>query len=90
MLIRLLQIESRAGLATEMGYLDRPGAEEVQTAVEDALARIQAHGKAAGILTADLALAERYLELGAPFVAAGSDVELLVKLTTQLANDFKT
>ncbi|XBS71434.1 4-hydroxy-2-oxoheptanedioate aldolase [Acerihabitans sp. KWT182] len=78
-----------ADLAADMGYLGQPGAAQVQEAVEDALRRIVSHGKAAGILTADPVLAERYLALGATFVAVGSDVGLLVKAGSALAADFR-
>lgn len=78
-----------ADLAADMGYLGKPGAPEVQAEVEKALARIQCHGKAAGILIGDLSLAKRYLELGATFVAIGNDVTLLANATTRLLDDFK-
>jgi 4-hydroxy-2-oxoheptanedioate aldolase len=78
-----------ADLAADMGFLGKPGAAEVQAAVEDALGRIQGHGKAAGILTADQSLARRYVDLGATFVAIGSDVALLVNSTTRLLAEFK-
>ncbi|KRB55136.1 2-keto-3-deoxy-L-rhamnonate aldolase [Rhizobium sp. Root708] len=79
-----------ADLAADMGFLGKPGAAEVQEAVEDALARIQAHGKAAGILIADPVLARRYLDLGATFVGIGSDVGLLVNSTTGLLANFRS
>ena len=78
-----------ADLAADMGFLGRPGAPEVQAAVEDALRRIQSHGKAAGILTSDQTLARRYLEIGATFVAVGSDVGLLVGATNALIKQFR-
>lgn len=77
-----------ADLAADMGFLGKPGAAEVQAAVEDALTRIQSHGKASGILTADQTLARRYVEMGAGFVGIGSDVGLLVNATTKLIADF--
>lgn len=77
-----------ADLAADMGYLGNPAAPEVQAAVEDAIARIIACGKAAGILTSDRSLAQRYLDLGATFVAVGSDVGLLVGAATQLRGAF--
>jgi 4-hydroxy-2-oxoheptanedioate aldolase len=77
-----------ADLAADMGFLGKPGAAEVQKAVEAALGRIQSHGKAAGILTADQALAKRYLELGATFVAIGNDVGLLANGASRLLSDF--
>ncbi|WP_064696258.1 4-hydroxy-2-oxoheptanedioate aldolase [Rhizobium aegyptiacum] len=78
-----------ADLAADMGYLGNPGAPEVQVEIEKALARIQFHGKAAGILIGELSLAKRYLELGARFVAIGNDVTLLANATTKLLHDFK-
>lgn len=78
-----------ADLAADMGFLGRPGAPEVQAEVEKALARIQSHGKAAGILIGDLALARRYADLGATFVAIGNDVTLFANATTKLLADFK-
>lgn len=77
-----------ADLTADMGYLGKPGAPEVQAAVEKAIARILSHGKAAGILTADLTLAGRYVDLGATFVAIGNDVTLFANATTKLLNDF--
>jgi 4-hydroxy-2-oxoheptanedioate aldolase len=78
-----------ADLAADMGFLGKPGAAEVQQAVEAALVRIQSHGKAAGILTAEQSLARRYLELGATFVAIGNDVSLLANGATRLLSDFR-
>ncbi|OHV79721.1 4-hydroxy-2-oxoheptanedioate aldolase [Ensifer sp. LCM 4579] len=78
-----------ADLAADMGFLGKPGAPEVQVEVENALSRIQSLGKAAGILTGDLSLARRYLELGATFVAIGNDVTLLANATSQLLCDFE-
>ncbi|MFB9950620.1 4-hydroxy-2-oxoheptanedioate aldolase [Rhizobium puerariae] len=78
-----------ADLAADMGYLGRPGAPEVQAEVEKALLKIQSYGKAAGILIGDLALAKRYVELGATFVAIGNDVTLFANATTKLLADFK-
>ena len=78
-----------ADLAADMGFLGKPGAPEVQAEVENAMRRIQSHGKAAGILIGDLSLAKRYLELGATFVAIGNDVTLLANATSKLLEDFK-
>ncbi|KQV41363.1 4-hydroxy-2-oxoheptanedioate aldolase [Rhizobium sp. Root1204] len=78
-----------ADLAADMGFLGKPGAPEVQAEVEKALAKIQSHGKAAGILIGDPDLARRYLDLGATFVAIGNDVTLLANATAKLLADFK-
>ncbi|WP_407492801.1 aldolase/citrate lyase family protein [Pseudooceanicola sp. MF1-13] len=77
-----------ADLAADMGHLGNPGAPEVQEAVNDALQRIQAAGKAAGILTSDRALAQGYLDDGASFVAVGSDVGALRTGLIGLRNHF--
>ena len=66
-----------ADLAADMGFLGKPGAQEVQEAVQDALMRIRAAGKAAGILTSDRALAAGYAKMGVEFLAVGSDVGVL-------------
>ncbi|SEB23361.1 aldolase/citrate lyase family protein [Variovorax sp. YR216] len=78
-----------ADLSASMGHLGNSSHPEVQAAIEDAIARINRAGKAAGILTPDEALAKRYLELGALFVAVGLDTNLLVRHTTALAARFK-
>lgn len=78
-----------ADLSASFGHLGNSGHPEVQAAIEDAIARIQRAGKAAGILTPDEALARKYLELGALFVAVGLDTNLLVRTTSALAARFK-
>lgn len=67
-----------ADLAADMGFLGQPGAPEVQEMVEDALHRIRAAGKAAGILSSDPQLCARYAEIGVEFLAVGSDVGVLM------------
>ena len=68
-----------ADLSAAMGHRGNPGHPEVQAAIEDAIRRIRAAGKAAGILSADEELARRYLELGCAFVAVGVDTSLLMR-----------
>lgn len=75
-------------LAADMGFLGRPGVAEVQATVENGIANIVNAGKPAGLLTADTTLAKRYLELGASFVAVGTDVTLLSRALRDLANEF--
>lgn len=78
-----------ADLSAAMGHRGNPGHPEVQAAIEDAIARIRGAGKAVGILSADEALARRYLELGCCFVAVGVDTSLLMKALQGLAGRFK-
>ena len=64
-------------LSAAMGHLGNPKHTEVLAAIDDAIARILACGKAPGILTADESLAKHYLDQGALFVAVGADQNLL-------------
>ena len=75
-------------LAADMGYLGQPGHPEVTAAITDAFARIKKAGKARGIMTLDLAQARLYREMGADFMAIGTDVTVLVGATTKLREDF--
>lgn len=77
-----------ADLSASMGHRGNPGHPEVQAAIESAIATIVASGKAAGILTSDPALAERYLQLGCTFVAVGVDVLLFAHAARQLRARF--
>ena len=78
-----------ADLSASLGHRGNPGHPEVQAAIEDAIVRIQQAGKAAGILSADEALARRYIELGAAFVAVGVDTTVLMRGLQALAGKFK-
>jgi 4-hydroxy-2-oxoheptanedioate aldolase len=79
-----------ADLSASLGYVGDPGHEKVQSAIEDAIRRINKAGKAAGILHNDEAPAKKYLELGCTFVAVGQDTVLLARATSALAARFKT
>ena len=76
-------------LSASLGHVGNMAHPEVQAAIEDAIRRIVAGGKAAGILTTDEKLNRRYLELGATFVAVGLDGNLLVRHTSALAALYK-
>jgi 4-hydroxy-2-oxoheptanedioate aldolase len=76
-------------LSADFGHLGNPGHPEVQSAIEDAMRRIQACGKAAGFLTGDEKLAQRYIELGCTVAAVGADIGLLARSAEQLAARFK-
>ena len=78
-----------ADLSASMGHLGQPGHPEVRAAIEAALPRILAAGKAPGVLAADEALARRYIELGARFVAVGVEATLLAQATRALAARFR-
>ncbi|HTB20244.1 MAG TPA: 4-hydroxy-2-oxoheptanedioate aldolase [Bryobacteraceae bacterium] len=76
-------------LSAALGHLGKPGHADVQQAIENAIQRIRASGRAAGILATDDATARRYLSLGCTFVAVGLDGNLLMRVTTDLAAKFK-
>jgi 4-hydroxy-2-oxoheptanedioate aldolase len=75
-------------LSAALGHLGKPGHADVQSAIEDAIARIRKSGRAAGILTTDETQARRYLSLGCTFVAVGLDGNLLMRATQDLARKF--
>jgi 4-hydroxy-2-oxoheptanedioate aldolase len=79
-----------ADLAASMGHLGNPGHPSVQAAIEGAISRILELGKAPGILTSDPSLAHAYLDLGAVFVAVGTDVTILASGTRALARRFSS
>jgi len=78
-----------ADLSASMGLLGQPGHPEVRAAIEHAFARIQAAGKAPGILAVDETLARHYIGLGARFIAVGVDATLLAQASRALVRRFK-
>ena len=77
-----------ADLAASMGHRGQSGHPEVQAAIEAAIKTITASGKAAGILTGDVAQARHYLALGCTFVAVGVDVLVYANAARKLAAEF--
>jgi 4-hydroxy-2-oxoheptanedioate aldolase len=78
-----------ADLSSSMGHRGNPGHPEVQAAIDGAIRRIRAAGKAPCILTTDVAAAKHHFELGCLFVAVGVDVAMLAKATADLAAQFQ-
>jgi 4-hydroxy-2-oxoheptanedioate aldolase len=78
-----------ADLAAGLGHLGEQGHPEVQSAIHDAIKRIKACGKPAGILTPDEATARRYIEWGTTFTAVGLDAGILARESEKLASKFK-
>nr|WP_280519102.1 HpcH/HpaI aldolase/citrate lyase family protein [Shinella curvata] len=75
-------------LAADMGHLGDPSAPEVLEAITHIFARTKAHGKARGIMTVSLPQAEVYRDLGADFLAIGTDVNCLVSAVENLRRSF--
>src|SRR5688572_16068244 len=78
-----------ADLAAGLGHLGDIGHAEVQSAIKDAIARIKAAGKPAGILATDEGSTRRYMEWGTTFTAVGVDVMILARETEKLAKLYK-
>jgi 4-hydroxy-2-oxoheptanedioate aldolase len=76
-------------LAASLGHLGRPQHEDVQSAIRDAVHRLQAMGKPAGILTSSEDEADRYIGWGYSFVAVGTDIGLLSRGATRLRERFR-
>tara|TARA_Y100000815_G_scaffold261916_1_gene274743 strand:- start:49 stop:813 length:765 start_codon:yes stop_codon:yes gene_type:complete len=65
-------------LAASYGHLGNPGHPEMQAVLEQAVQRLQAVGKPAGILATNAADAKRYRGWGYAFVAGAVDLGLLI------------
>ncbi|WP_136443855.1 aldolase/citrate lyase family protein [Pacificoceanicola onchidii] len=76
-------------LAADMGYLGQAGHAEVKAAVLDAVRRIVASGKAAGLLTMDADLQRESRALGASYIATAIDVTLFATSMRQAASAAK-
>jgi 4-hydroxy-2-oxoheptanedioate aldolase len=76
-------------LSASLGHIGNPGHTEVQKALEEAVRKLKAGGKPAGILTGNEEEARRYIGWGYSFVAVGSDVGLLGRGADTLAKKFR-
>ena len=72
-----------------MGHRGRPGHPDVVAAVDDALRRIVAAGKPAGVFATTPDAVERWVGLGATVVAVGVDVSLFVAAVDGLAARYR-
>jgi 4-hydroxy-2-oxoheptanedioate aldolase len=78
-----------ADLAAGLGHLGDMQHAEVQAAIQDAIKRIDACGKPAGILSTDEPSTRRYIEWGTRFTAVGMDAMILMREADKLAKTFK-
>ena len=79
-----------ADLAADMGHLGNAAHPDVRAAIFDALRRIAASGKAAGVLATDDAFIRDCLSAGARFVGVGIDVTLFASALRTLARKWIT
>jgi len=78
-----------ADLAASLGLLGKTSDARVQDAIAHGIESVRTAGKAAGVLSAEPAIARKYLGLGALFVAVGIDTTLLVRAARELRAVFK-
>jgi 4-hydroxy-2-oxoheptanedioate aldolase len=76
-------------LSAELGYIGRATHPDMRRVFKDAIARITACGKPAGIVASDEALAREYLGAGINVLASGADAILLARAGEELAQRFK-
>lgn len=79
-----------ADLSASLGYLGKTAHPDMQATILDALKRISASGKAAGILTTDDAMIQASLDAGARFVAVAMDIALLLNTAQTTAAKWKS
>ncbi|MEL7133034.1 MAG: HpcH/HpaI aldolase/citrate lyase family protein [Pseudomonadota bacterium] len=78
-----------ADLSADMGYMSQLTHPEVQATIKGAIARIEAAGKAPGILTTTPGFTQDALDWGARFVATGLDLLILANSLRDLAATWK-
>jgi len=77
-------------LAADLGHLGNNAHPDVRSAIDEAIGRIRAAGKAPGILAGVEADARHWLALGCLFVGVGNDAGVLARQTEALAAKFKS
>jgi 2-keto-3-deoxy-L-rhamnonate aldolase RhmA len=83
----VMLVQGPSDLAADMGFIGQAGAAEVKAAVVDAMTKIVASGKAAGILTLDTELQQQCRDIGATFIASEIDVTLFARNMRGAAKD---
>ena len=79
-----------ADLAASMGHPGAPGHPDVIAAIKDAIHRITAAGKPAGILATDPVFAQTCIGWGTRFTAVGMDIGLMLQAARALAASFRS
>lgn len=74
-----------ADLSADMGFAGQPDAPEVAEAIEGAIPRIAAAGKAPGIVTFKADAMKRYVDLGVTFLGVGGDATTYAHAVHELA-----
>ncbi|MEZ5480049.1 MAG: HpcH/HpaI aldolase/citrate lyase family protein [Thiolinea sp.] len=76
-----------ADLAATMGHLGNPAHPDVKAAVETAIRKIRAAGKAAGTLATHKTIARHYESVGVQFVALGVDTLVLAQAAQRILGE---
>lgn len=78
-----------ADLSSDMGYMGQIMHPTVQATIKDAFRRIEAAGKAPGVLSTTSEMTQDMIDAGARFVATGVDLHLLAAALRDLAKQWK-
>lgn len=78
-----------ADLAASMGFPGNTSAPQVQAAIVDAITRIRACGKPAGIHTPDQGLLKLAVAAGSVFTSVGEDRAILLRSARAIAKEWK-
>ena len=78
-----------ADLSADMGHMGQLTHPEVQATIKDAFERIEAAGKAPGVLATTPDMTQDMLDWGARFVATGVDLQVLARGMRDLATRWK-
>jgi len=78
-----------ADLAASLGYPGQAGHPDVKARIFDAIRRIRAAGKAAGILSVDPVFTAEAIEAGTTFTAVDHDIALLLRSAKAVATKWK-
>ncbi|HUR89494.1 MAG TPA: aldolase/citrate lyase family protein [Ramlibacter sp.] len=76
-------------LSAAFGHVGDPWHPEMEKIIDESFRRIQKAGKAVGILTLDEKRAKEHVQMGASFIAVGTDSNLMVKGSSALVSAFK-
>ncbi|MDC0738920.1 HpcH/HpaI aldolase/citrate lyase family protein [Cognatishimia sp. SS12] len=75
-------------LSANLGYAETPKHPEFKAIVKDALTRIKAAGRAAGIIETDDDYIQQYIDLGVDFIATDVDVALYMNAMRKAARRY--
>ncbi len=79
-----------ADLSASMGFPGQMTHPDVDAAVSDTITRLVAMGVPAGVMSLDVKTAQRYIDLGASFVAVAVDLVLLARAVADIQGQFRT